>query len=158
MRNCKQISDSAMILMVLFACRQSDPVPTVTREVEQVTAVPEAHKDLTAYTAIQLRAALDPLSPLNQPDEPQSFTIEFVDSTGNREQVTAPPALFPLGETQPAMFFEGDAFIGNVHMSNLRIPLASLTAVDLTHITEIALIFDQTPSGTLFWADLELVK
>jgi hypothetical protein len=122
------------------------------------TAVPEAHQDLTTYTALQLRAALDPLSPLNQPDEPQSFTIEFVDSMGNREQVTAPPVVFPLGETQPAMFFDGDAFIGHVHMSSLRIPLASFTAVDLTHITEIALIFDQTSSGTLFLADLELVK
>ncbi len=85
------------------------------------------------------------------------FLRQLADSSEQAE-VAAPPVVFPLGETQPAMFFDGDAFIGNVHMSSLRIPLASLTAVDLTQITEIALIFDQTPSGTLFWADLELVK
>ena len=122
------------------------------------TAVPEAYTDLTAYTAVQLRAALDPLSPLNTPDEPQSFTIEFADSSGNREQVPVFPIDFPVGETTPNDYFEGESFTGHVYMSSLRIPLGELTAVDLTHITEIALIFDQTPTGTLFLADLELIK
>lgn len=129
-----------------------------TSGAEWRTTVPETHKDLTTYTAIQLRAALDPLSPLNQPDDPQSFTIEFVDSTGSREQVVVPSIPFPIGETKPNDFFEGDYFTGNVHMSSLRIPLAALTAVDLAHITEIALVFDQTPTGALFLADLELIK
>jgi len=129
-----------------------------TSGAEWRTAVPETHNDLTAYTAIQLRAALDPLSPLNQPGDPQSFTIEFVDSTGNREQVVVLPVDFPVGETTPNDHFEGGFFTGHVHMSSLRIPLAELTAVDLANITEIALVFDQTPSGTLFLADLELVK
>jgi len=129
-----------------------------TSGAEWRTAVPETHKDLTDYAGIQIRAALDPLSPLNQPGEPQSFTIEFVDSAGNREQVVVPSVAFPIGETKPNEHFEGDFFTGNVYMSSLRIPLASLTAVDLANITEIALVFDQTPSGTLFLADLELVK
>ena len=63
-------------------------------------------------------------------------------------------------ETIPApnIAFEGGSFTGHVHMSSLRIPLAALTVVDLANITEIALVFDQTPSGTLFLSDLELVK
>jgi hypothetical protein len=122
------------------------------------TAVPEAYADLTDYTTIQLRAALDPLSPLNAPDEPQSFTLEFSDSSGNREQLLVSPIDFPVGETIPNDYFEGGTFTGQVYMNSFRIPLGELTAVDLTNITEIALIFDQTPSGTLFLADLELIK
>jgi hypothetical protein len=39
----------------------------------------------------------------------------------------------------------------------VRIPLAEFATVDLTHITEIALVFDQSDTGSLFLADLELV-
>jgi hypothetical protein len=121
------------ILIAGSACRQSGPMPAAT-------------------------AVATDLQPTPESAPPQSFTIEFVDSMGNQEQVAVPPVAFPLGETQPNIAFEGDSFTGHVHMSSFRVPLAALTAVDLTHITEIALIFDQTPSGTLFWADLELVK
>ena len=43
-------------------------------------------------------------------------------------------------------------------MSVVHIPLTVFTAVDLANLTEVALIFDQIPSGALFVADLEFIK
>jgi hypothetical protein len=122
------------------------------------TAVPESHTDLTGYTAVQLRVAIDPLSELNPAGEPQSFTVELVDGDGNRAQTVAPQVAYPVGITQPNDFFEGDYFTGQVPMHMIHIPLMGFSSVDLANITEVALIFDQTLGGTLFLADLEFIK
>jgi hypothetical protein len=129
-----------------------------TMGAEWRTAVSNPNTDLSDYTALQLRVALDPLSEQNPAGEPQSFTVELVDGDGNRAQLTTPEIPYPVGENQANDFFEGGHFSGNVLMNVVHLPLSALTAVDLANITEIALIFDQTPSGTLFLADLELIK
>ena len=49
-------------------------------------------------------------------------------------------------------------FTGRVPLTTIRLPLAGFAGVDLSDIAEIALIFDQTPSGTIFLADLEWVR
>lgn len=49
----------------------------------------------------------------------------------------------------------GGHFTGRVPLTTIRLPLAGFTGVDLRDIAEIALRFDQTPSGALFLADLE---
>jgi hypothetical protein len=125
---------------------------------EWKTAVPAASADLSAYTALQLRAVLDPLSDLNPQGEPKSFTVTLVDADGNQAQVVVPPLPYPIGERQPNDFFEGGSFSGQVHMHQVRIPLAEFAAVDLTQVAEIALVFDQSDTGSLFLADLELVS
>ena len=40
----------------------------------------------------------------------------------------------------------------------VRVPLRAFQGVDLTAITEIALLFDQTPTGTLFLGDLAVER
>ncbi|MDX1399834.1 MAG: hypothetical protein R3204_15005, partial [Oceanospirillum sp.] len=122
------------------------------------TAVPEANADLSAYNALQVRAILDPLSDLNPQGEPQSFTVALIDADGNQAQVVVPPLPYPIGERQPNDFFDGGYFTGLVYMSQVRIPLAEFAAVDLTQIAEITLMFDQSDTGSLFLADLELVS
>ncbi|MFN2188930.1 MAG: hypothetical protein ACK2T3_09200 [Candidatus Promineifilaceae bacterium] len=126
-------------------------------DAEWRTTLPEANADLSAYSALQFRAVLDPLSDLNPQGEPQSFTVALVDADGNQAQVVVPPLAYPIGERQQNDFFEGGFFSGHVHMRQVRIPLAEFATVDLTHITEIALVFDQSDTGSLFLADLELV-
>ncbi len=121
-------------------------------------AVPDTQSDLTDYASIQLRTAIDPLSELNPAGEPQAFSIELVDSSGNRAAVMLSPIAFPIGEIQANDFFDGGFFSGNVHMNSHRIALTEFSDVNLENVTEIALIFDQTESGTLFVADLVLVK
>ena len=43
-------------------------------------------------------------------------------------------------------------------MPTLRVPIEEFAGIDLSSITEIALLFDQTETGTLFIADLALVQ
>jgi hypothetical protein len=120
--------------------------------------LPESAADLTQFAALQLRVALDPLSELNLDGQPQSFTVELVDTGGRREQVILPDIEYPPGLRQPNEFFEGDFFTGHVFMRTLRTPLDEFTSVDLSQIVEIALLFDRSETGAIFIADLELVK
>ena len=129
-----------------------------SNEAELRTNLPEAYADISNFDALQLRATLDPLSDLNEEGEPQSFTIELLDDSGQSYRVVVPNLEFPEGVRQPNDFFEGDYFTGQVHMRTVRIPLEEFEGVDLANITEIALLFDQTERGTLFVADLELVR
>lgn len=116
--------------------------------------------DLSAYSALSLRATLDPLSALNMPDAPQGFSIQLTDGAGNIAAVpTRPdePALqFPPGEVEDGFF--GAMFNGRVPLTSIRLLLSDYDGIDLTDIREIALVFDRNESGTLFLADLEWVR
>ena len=124
-------------------------------------SLPEA-SDLSQFSAIGLRAALDPLSPLNKAGAYQAFTIQLVDQQGNITSVHTradEPALqFPVGEKEDSDIFEGGWFTGRVPLTSIRIPLRDFSGVDLSTIREVALLFDQTPGGSLFLGDLEVVR
>ncbi|MGE5375441.1 MAG: hypothetical protein ACM3XO_10320 [Bacteroidota bacterium] len=124
-------------------------------------SLPEA-TDLSQYSSISLRAALDPLSELNEKNGTQAFTIQLLDTHGNTASVQTradEPALrFPLGNELENDTFEGGWFTGRVPLTSIRMPLKEFSGVDLTAIQQITLSFDQTPSGTLFISDLELVR
>lgn len=123
--------------------------------------LPADQRDLTRFTTLSLRAALDPLSERNEPGEPQSFSLRLTDGAGrSATEVIAPsaPALqFPPGESVPDPTFDA-LFSGLVHLTAIRQSLAAFDGVDLTDVAEIALVFDQTPSGTLFVADVDLSR
>lgn len=123
-------------------------------------SLPAGQGDLSGHTALSLRAAVDPLSPLNLAASEQAFTLQLTDRAGNRAAVpTRPgePALaFPAGLVQEDEFAE--FFTGPVPMTTIRWMLTDLAGVDLANIGEIALLFDQTPSGSLFVADIEWVS
>ncbi len=125
-------------------------------------ALPPGVGDLSGYATLSLRAALDPASPLNAPGEPQAFSVQLTDRAGNSTALqTRPdePALaFPPGEIQGVSATETGFFTGRVPLTTIRLPLAGFVGVDLSDIAEIALLFDQSPSGTLFLADLEWVR
>jgi hypothetical protein len=118
--------------------------------------------DLSRYKTVSLRAALDPLSPLNKPGEFQGFSIRLTDAAGNSASLSTlndEPALrFPEGEREEDSLFEGGLFTGRVPMTSIRIPLKDFRGVDLRDIRELALVFDQTPSGSIFINDVEFVR
>jgi hypothetical protein len=118
--------------------------------------------DLSMFSLISLRAALDPLSPLNKAGAPQVITIQLVDQEGNISTVHTradEPALqFPLGVIEENDTFEGGWFTGRVPLTSIRLLLSDFTGVNLAEIREIVLSFDQTPSGSLFMSDLELLR
>lgn len=123
--------------------------------------LPAGEGDLSGYTAVSLRAAVDPLSPLNAPGRYQAFSIRLTDRAGHTATAaTRPeePALaFPVGLAEPDEFF-GELFTGRAPMTTIRLQLRDFEGVDLTDIEELALLFDQTPSGALFLGDLEWVR
>ncbi len=125
-------------------------------------ALPDGAGDLSGFTTLSLRAAVDPASPLNATGEPQAFSVKVTDRAGNRATVqTRPgePALaFPAGEMQGVSATETGFFTGRVPLTTIRLALSDFAGVDLSDIAEIALLFDQTPSGVLFVADVELVR
>jgi len=124
-------------------------------------ALPAGQGDLSGYTTFSLRAAVDPLSPLNAPGRPQAFTLQLTDRAGNRASVpTRPdePALaFPAGLVVEDEF-SGEFFTGPVPMITIRWTLSDFDGIDLADIGEMALLFDQTASGSLFLGDLEWVQ
>ena len=123
--------------------------------------LPEGARDLSGYTTVSLRAAVDPLSPLNTSGEPQALSIRLTDGAGNTAAVaTRPdePALaFPAGVAREDEFF-GEVFSSLVPLTTIRLPLDGFAGVDLSDVTEIAILFDRTASGNLFLGDLELIR
>ena len=118
--------------------------------------------DLSAFSTLSLRAAVDPASPLNPAGQPQAISVQITDSAGNSAAVhTRPdePALgFPPGLMQDSSVTETGFFTGRVPLTTIRFPLSSFAGVDLSDIAEVALLFDQTSSGALFVSDIEWVR
>ena len=123
--------------------------------------LPEGQRDLSRFTTVSLRAAIDPLSPRNAPGDAQVFTLRLTDGAGNTAAaVTRPdePALaFPPGDTFESDFF-GPTFTRLVPLATVRLPLADFAGVDLADVAEIALMFEPIESGNLFLGDLELIR
>lgn len=118
--------------------------------------------DLSQFAAVSLRAALDPLSPLNEAGAYQAFTVQLVDAQGNAARVRtrdAEPALrFPAGYEEENDTFAGGWFTGRVPLTSIRVLLRDFSGVDLTAIREIALLFEPSSSGSLFVSDIEIVR
>jgi hypothetical protein len=118
--------------------------------------------DMSQFSAISLRAAVDPLSTLNRAGINQAFTVKLVDEQGNTASVhtrLAEPALqFPVGNQEENDTFEGGWFTGRAPLTTIRMLLHDFTGIDLSAIREITLLLDQSPSGTLFISDLEVVR
>jgi dienelactone hydrolase len=123
--------------------------------------LPPGLGNLLLFDAVSLRATVDPLSPLNPADTPQAFSVRLTDQQGNREIVpvrAGEPALrFPEGELEDE-FFGTPLFTGRAPLLPVRMPLSQFEQVNLASIYEVAIIFDQTDTGTLFLADVELVR
>lgn len=123
-------------------------------------AIPEEAGDLSAFTALSLRAAADPVSPLNEPGAGQSFAVRLTDADGQS-------AVFVVSADEPAlqlsldemMDLDGFAFFpGHSYLASTRLPLREFEGVDLSKVRELAFLFDQIDRGTLFLGDIEFVR
>lgn len=124
--------------------------------------IPAGAGDLSQAAAISLRAAIDPLSPLNPQGQPQSFSVQLTDGAGRQAMVAtarSEPALqYPPGLVTESEFFTGGLFSGPVPLTTIRLPIDRFSGVNLGDIREVAIVFDRAPSGALFMADLEWVE
>jgi dienelactone hydrolase len=116
---------------------------------------------LNFFDALTLRAAVDPLSPLNATAAPHTLSVQLTDGSGNTAVLhTRPgePALqFPNGNTFEDDTF-GAVFTGLAPLTTIRFPLRDFGGVNLMDIVEVAVLFDGSPTGALFLADIELVR
>jgi peptidoglycan/xylan/chitin deacetylase (PgdA/CDA1 family)/dienelactone hydrolase len=117
--------------------------------------LPSGRRNLGRFTAISVRAAIDPTDELNRDGRPQSFSIVVRDMYGGVARAVAtrsePALAYPRNdplETRPAT--------ANV-LGSIRIPLRRFAGVDLTNVASIALVFDRVVTGALLVQDLELV-
>ena len=124
-------------------------------------ALPAIAHDLSAFTSLSVRTAVDPLSALNPAGSAQSFTLRLTDASGASANVTVGPAdaalRYPAGVAEDDEHFDGQRFTGPTPLMPVRIPLDQFD-VDLTRISEISLVFDKTPTGALLLADLEAIR
>ncbi len=120
--------------------------------------MPAEQGELGGYTALTLRAALDPLSELNPADTAQSFSVRLTDGRGATVSVVvgpdAPALQYVSGEFTADETFAPGLLDAIVQLTTVRLPLSSFAGIDLNDVTEVALVFDQTASGTLFIADV----
>ncbi len=120
--------------------------------------MPAGQFELGRHTTLTLRAALDPLSERNVADTPQSFSVRLTDGSGATASVVVgpdEPALqYVTGEFTADETFAPGLLDAVVYLATVRVPLASFAGIDLSDVDEVALVFDQTASGTLFIADL----
>jgi hypothetical protein len=93
---------------------------------------------------------------------PQAFTLRLTDGSGAviHLPVSADePALhFPPGVVAEDPFFAAGLFTGRIPLTAIRLPLAGVTGIDWTDIREVALVMDQTASGSLFLGDIEFLS
>lgn len=117
--------------------------------------------NLLIHDAISVRTGVDPLSPLNPAGANQRFSVRVTDRSGASATVSVradESALrYPAGEAQPDDIF-GELFTGRLPLMPVRVPISAFTGVNLARVAEVALIFDQTERGSLFVADVELVR
>jgi hypothetical protein len=124
-------------------------------------ALPPGVGMLNFFDALSLRAAIDPLSPLNTPGAAQAISVRLADGAGNaailRTRPDEPALQYPPGEAVDDQFFDS-LFTGRVPLTTIRLPLRDFEGVNLMDIVEVALVFDGAPRGALFLADVELVR
>jgi len=124
--------------------------------------LPEGARDLSRFTTLSLRAAVDPLSSLNAEGAAQGFSLRLTDGSGHVATLAMhpdePALAYPAGSINTEEGFFGPHFSGLVPLTAIRLPLRELPGIDLNDIAEIALVFDQTATGTLFLNDIELIR
>lgn len=124
--------------------------------------VPKAARDASEFSALTMRAAVNPLSPLNTEGVPVTFTVRVKDAAGKSADVRlddAEPALqFPSGLKKADEIIPDGYFTGRVPLTDIRIPLSELRGVNLAKVASIELVFDQSEKGSIYFADLGFVR
>ena len=111
-------------------------------------AVPAFMQDFTAFGAVQFRAAV------NFQDSPDDtdldFSVVLEDGTGATSslQVTSysDALYFPPGGT-------GTTVPRTMH-NTIKIPIADFTGIDLTNVTNVRFVFDESAAGAILISDL----
>ena len=124
--------------------------PTATY-LNQIPAGP--FRDVSLFTTLQFRAVVNYTDVRNPAAQSRDLSVRFTDGAGGTQTLRVSDfsnALYYPPGTQGA--------VPKVLQNMVRLPLASLTAVNLTNVAEVALLFDQQVSGALLISDLHFER
>jgi dienelactone hydrolase len=107
--------------------------------------------DVSQFDSLQVRLAPEPAFGA----EPLGFAVVLRDQDGQAVRVEIPPTTPALQSLVQPSAQPQDT--GPVYPSSLRIPLPQLSGVDLSAITAVELVFDQTAPGGIYLASLEFI-
>jgi hypothetical protein len=110
-------------------------------------------RDVSGFGFLQFRATVNFADARNPFATAQDLSVRFADGFGGTQTLRA-------GQFSSALFYPPgtQSAVPKVLHHTVRVPLASLTSVDLTNISEVALLFDQTASGALLISDLHFYQ
>lgn len=120
-------------------------------------ALPAGSRDVSRFTHLRLRAAVDPTDARNTPGKGPDFSIVLTDGKGASAAVPAarwghaldaPPSAVTYTPGEYAFFVLGD----------LRVPLTKFRGLDMKDIKQIRFVFDRTDHGNVGLADLRLSR
>jgi dienelactone hydrolase len=114
-------------------------------------ALPPSSQDLSAFTSLQLRLAVDATDALTD-GQPVALAVILQDQQGRAVRVEVPattPAL-RAAAADPRWGYQGIP----IYPSAVRISLAQFEGVDLTAIAALTLVFDRSDRGVLYLADI----
>ena len=115
-----------------------------------VNELPPAYQNVSVYSYLQFRTSVNfNLSPTNLA---QNFTVQLIDNTGAVSNTL-------VNNHTHALFYQpGTEFaeLPKVMYNTVKIPLSSFTGVDLTNITKIKFLFNQTAAGAALVTDIAL--
>jgi hypothetical protein len=121
--------------------------------------ISNGYLDVTGFQTLDFRVSRQ-LSELN-PVVPTTFSIQLVMSDGSLSSSVPLCKYFaqllgPVGESR----IINNVLEPNYHriLETVRIPVSDFTGADLTHIRAIRFIFDGTPQGALYLANIRFAK
>jgi hypothetical protein len=119
--------------------------------------LPATRRDVSNFSTVQFRVAVDYSDSRNAVGQAQNFSIELVDGGGRTFSVKVSDysglLYYPRG-TQNLSHIPWPRQRPASVMSTLRIPLSAFTNVDKTNLTSLKLLFNQKSSGDVMVSDI----
>ena len=124
---------------------------TTAAYINEIPAGPA--RDVSQFDFLQFRATVNFADGRNPVATAQDLGVRFTDGSGASQTLR-------VGQFSDALFYPPGALssVPKVLQNTVRLPLASLTDVNLTNISEVALLFDQQVSGALLMSDLHFYQ
>jgi hypothetical protein len=115
--------------------------------------IPGGSRDVSGYDVLQFRTEVNPSFTANTGVAQQALSVVLTDGSGGTASVSS-SAVKNAALTYPP----GVPNSGHVIMNQIRFPLSQFTGVDLTNITSVKLVFDQTNKGVIDVSDMAFTK
>jgi hypothetical protein len=110
-------------------------------------------RNVSQFDFLQFRATVNFTDVRNPVGTVRDLSVRFTDGFGTSQSLR-------VGQFSNALFYPPgtQSAVPKILQHAVRLPLASLTGVNLTNISEVALLFDQQASGALLISDIHFYQ